>query len=465
MGKKSILFIIACAMIVALFSCSGSSSPEEFTAVYSAESIDNNFAGAEFVFITDSSETDPLNMGIDTLFKEMMDQRIGQVANEFNCSIRFYYSTMGAGSYIPSMIAAGMNSGDLYYGTSTSAFSYGGYLYPLTEVSEYVDYTDENKYGTKNLLEYSLANSVPYAVVPVMWPTKIFAANFGPLLVIGEDHIARYGLVDPRDYNEQGRWTLSLLDEVTGDYHIIDGEKDLKAIDGSLDNFSCGIFGAVGMKMIIKKEDGTFTAGYNTEEMVNVINWTNQYCANHKDDINYAGDSRSYIAVAEGKAVMACMASHLSEVSTGIDNFGLIPFPYDDTVIKAGEQNSYYDVFNSLGIVVTSEYPEEDAVLVSSLCEPFSEYYTNWNELMNFLNQTVFFDQRDGIEFINMVRHCVSDYSAYNGYSAFNSSALGAAIITMSGRQAIEKYEHAQDKIIEKYISGNYDFMKDYWGN
>ena len=459
--KRILSFVLISVFVLSMFSCAAQDDGKapEFGGISLA---DNDFDGAQFVILSDWSTDDPFDMGIDTLYGDMMVDRVKEVKDKYNCDIS--YASGGSASYVMSAYASGLNPGDLYYGSATFNLAYGNCLFPLTEVSDIVDYTNENKYGTPNLLEYSMAGGIPYGVVPVMWPSKITSANMGPIMVIGEDLIMKYGLDDPRDFYEQGVWDLNKLEEITPIFHIKDGEKDVKALSGSLANFSCGIFGAVSMLMVSEVSDGVLTAGYNTPEMIAVLDWARDYCAKYADDIVINGRSYAFEEVAAGNAVLAVMASYIVPISEGLDNFGIVPFPHDSRFVSKGDQRSYYDFFNSLAILLMTDEPEHSATILSALCEPFEGYYSDWNGLVDFLNRTLFFDERDGHAFIDVVRQAVCDYNPVGGYSAFSESGLGNAFLNMSATEAVEKFSNSQDSIISDYVYDNYyGYMKDYW--
>ena len=102
----------------------------------------------------------------------------------YNCTITI--DNQGAygdasNNYVVSNLSVGENIGDIFYiaGNNYIAnLAYGGYLTPLTDLKDIIDYEDSKKYGSPALLECAMYESIPYAVQPSYWLNYQEASSF-----------------------------------------------------------------------------------------------------------------------------------------------------------------------------------------------------------------------------------------------------------------------------------------------
>jgi hypothetical protein len=447
-------------MSLSLFSCSGkvTENGEEVTPEEEVPAVDMN--GFVSKIIQHDVVEKPFYFIQDSTYSDLLNDRISEIETRFNCDIQFEYQEPGGlKNYIQSNMAGGMNVGEMIYmGASNDQFNFSvaGYLYPLTELNEIIDYQDASKYGPANLQECCMYQGVPYGVIPVKWPTKAQAGNVGVVFMINEEMVKKYNLTDPRDLYEQNKWDYAALEELTPSFNIVEGDKDIKTFYANKRSFIEGLMSSVGMKMVTKDDTGKVIAGFNTQNVIDVLNWGHKYLNDFSQNINLITTWTAHESLIAGDCTMALYETNqIPTIAKDMKDFGIVPFPISPYIDKS-QQTFYTGTFDTLSIFANAENPEYDAYIIDSLFEPFAGYETE-EDMIKLYDSTMFFDKRDIDLYMNFHKKIIYYYHSQNGHQFLTT--IGDQLKNKTGTEIIGKLATTNDKLIADYMAANYEYV------
>jgi len=468
--KKAICFILLISLFATCVACSNANEeifdvPDYNDTLTVEKAIDMN--GYECIFLQENNyneENTPLMYLTDSLYYDLMIQRVKDVETKYNCKITFDAShSAGANmqAYILRCFNGGIVAFDMYYGGNSnvnSAMAFDGYFYPLNELSDYIDLSDSSKYGGANLLECCMADGIPYGVVPVALPQKAAQACIEPIFTINEGLITSKGFTDPRDLYEQKTWTWDALDRVTDEYYISEGDTVIHSFATNEENYLVGFIGGCGMKIVYEMGDN-LVAGYLEPQVSVALDKARTFRTEHKEQIRFPSISLNQILV-EGSAVMTLNISiDINNIAKEMDNFGIVPFPVDGTTTQNGEETTFYSSIDTISINRMVEEPEFDAMILSALLDPINGY--SESEMADFLYTTMFYDMRDVQIFMNLTKNSQFNYYAKNGYGIISS--LMTLYKENTGTEVIEAIRNQFKDVINDCIAPNYyGYVKDH---
>ncbi|MDF2686363.1 MAG: hypothetical protein K0S55_1544, partial [Clostridia bacterium] len=395
----------------------------------------------------------------DTLFAEMALSRISEVESKLNCNIE-YSKQVDLASYIKTNLSAGVDIGEMYYGGSSTlrpaVMAYGGYLYPLNELNSIINYENSEKFGSSNILESAMYNSIPYSVFPMMWPEKASDASIGNIVMVNENLIKDYNLTDPREYVENKKWNLDTFEEITPIYNIIDGENNIKAFSAVKRSFIQSVILSNGARSTTI-EDGVVKSGLFTSDIIDLINWTDNFFNLYEDNILIVNDALFVQRLVNNEIIMAvCSPEYCTSAAKELENFGIVPFPAGPKVEPGNLSGYLITMLCPFSIFKNAEEPEYAANIINELFEPFKEYETK-NKLIDLLYGTVFFDRRDAELYHDLSSHTTFAYSDVGGIAFFET--ITAQLGKKTGAELIESLKSSYDNVIEEYIGTNYEYM------
>jgi hypothetical protein len=155
--KKVIAIILMFAFFAVMLSSCGQSGEEPEEIESTEPQID--MGGYYCKILQETKTIDPFTYPENTVFADTMLKRISDVEGMFNCDIDL--SNEGDADqallkYVMSNMAAGTDIGEMIFSSNSNMganFAYAGYLYPLTELKDILDYENSEKYGGSNILE------------------------------------------------------------------------------------------------------------------------------------------------------------------------------------------------------------------------------------------------------------------------------------------------------------------------
>ncbi|MDF2686528.1 MAG: extracellular solute-binding protein family 1 [Clostridia bacterium] len=460
--KKIFSFLLLTLICFSLLACSAEPSIQE-DIQQEEPAVDMD--GYEFLILQEYKVVDPFGYKETTIYADEMLARFDRLEQKYNCLINV--SNDGGGDadllkYVQANLSVGENIGEALYAVNSNmnaVFAYAGYLYPLTDVKEFLNYENSEKFGSAKLLEMSMLNSIPYTVYAVSLPEKVEAAIVFSIFVINENLIKNYNLTDPREFVEQGSWSFDKLTEILPTYHIKEGELEYKALGTTKDYFVKNAVLSNGVKYIQMVDDVISTDIY-TDKAINAINYAKNVFDLYSDDLmiepNY-WTKQVLNAFKRGELVMGmiCTPEIQSDIATAVDNFGIVPFPCGPDV-EYGEWGADVMCAQGMSIFMNAESPEYAATLIDECLSPIEGEETLEDRVSAAMRKT-YFDERDAKIMMTLLNKARYNYWTVGGNDFWTNA--GNAISKSTGAEIVQKYGASIEKVVEKYISTNYDYM------
>ena len=459
MVKKLKIFLLCIGLL--LVGCGGADTEKDIV-VEEVPKID--MGGYECLILQDKDIVDPFRYKEGTLFADTALERVSEIETAYNCGISLGFQGTDAAltSYISANMSAGSYVGEMLHSMDAniaSNISYAGYFYPLTELKEFVDYSDSEKYGGANILEVSMLNSIPYTVSPMMWPEKqstwvtyVFVAN--------SELIKQNGFSDPREYIEQKNWTWDTFEECIKTMTVTDGENKIYSLHAAPQYiaknavFSNGISG-------IAEIDGVVKTDIYNDNCIDALNWAKNLLTNYKDNIDLRGtgwpDSFNYFVNGECMMTMTSTGIVTSEIVYKMDEFAILPFP-------CGPKGTYgrwagvFEAAEGMGIFVNANEPNYAARILSDFYEPFEGLET-YDKLINYYKDNVFFNRSDAEIYLDVGKYARYSYWTVGGDNFWGN--VGGQLMNKSGSELVKQYGPLLEDVIDKYISTNYTYMSE----
>ena len=464
--KRIIAFIIAAIMVFAFCAC-GQTASEEFSLDFNAGMDDSktNFDGYECVIMqnhmAETADTSLFSYPSGTLLEDLLLQRIKDIENEYNCKVKVKTDgTVRIDSIVP-VLASGSYVADILFTSGPSTFIRAGFMYPLDVLSDYIDYTNTDKYGGLGLLEQGLYNSTPYCVTPAMWPGKQTTTSFG-VFAVNENLITRYGLTDPRDIVESGEWTWETFERIIPDYQIDDGSVQATACNMTWSIMDFAMMNGADYYTITT--DGTVLPALDSEYIAEAIDWCSRLFTEHKDCITFLDHGGMLdLFLNDGIVMTKTAVDHIIRfMSYKMDNFGVVPMPCGPHGTYGKWVNAYNENI-AFSILYNTNEPVCSAVVIDELCEPFRGYETE--EDLKAYMRSIFFDDRD-IDFImNYFENARWNYWGHASLETFFNNAKTAAISGKSATEFLSANAERINNLVVENIVPNVDFLESFKNN
>ncbi len=405
---KKITALLLLAGIMFVTACSASSRLLPFID----ESDDSKSLGGITLYFTatfgpkdstDESDYTPfLGYTQNTTFYDLAIDRVAQVEKDYEVNIEaspegreisdVIFLLASGGGKLDAIIGVGVD----YVGGMMSQIHEA--FTPMSAVSQYIDIHDSAKWGAPERLEMFAWDGEIYGVIPNYWPELQFSSS-DFIVIPNIDYIESIGETDPRDYFENGVWTLEKMDELIPAYSKYSEDKEqivygLSANARHLYEMLVMYYGADWAQKDANGfwEMGSLSAGgrlaaeklhdYRTGEL--------------RDNIYFdAVGAQTYRWGQQQVAMSLLHTICLTEPNALIPlvgfEYGVLPFPSQDGKSISGQFER-----NVEAILITSfsSYSEEAAKVLNAIYEPF-EGYENTDALRERYNSTLFFDERD----------------------------------------------------------------------
>ncbi|MBE6896703.1 MAG: hypothetical protein E7477_06335, partial [Ruminococcaceae bacterium] len=186
MTKKILSLILLSCMVFSICACA--QEEPEVVPDYTTELDSVDFMGADFIFLQrndeHSSGENYFGYVSETEFADLALKRVEEVEDKYNIKITVH-TDKDINSTVQNETYAGAVSADAVQESSggINGLSRAGLLHGLSDLSDYIDFTDFKKWGTlENLKPFFWDNEI-YAVTPAAWPMLKYRSMDGPMIV------------------------------------------------------------------------------------------------------------------------------------------------------------------------------------------------------------------------------------------------------------------------------------------
>ena len=469
--------ITAKILLVAFFisfvvtACAGE-SPEVFDEGFTAESGKIDLEGLTLVyeFGMDPAVLDiPTCLGyeLDTQFGDLALTRLKETQNDLNCKLDIRYTNnYNSCRQFVAASASGVFMCDVISGISDMWADVAriGMLVGMTELEDYIDFRNEEKWGHTKMLEVIYYEDDLYGITPMLWPE--ISVSFGSIIVVNENKIAALGETDPRDLLENGQWTWDTFDECLGRYYIEEaGEVKQYSLTAGNGTFGVMFILSNGSNYIEHDASGKMVCGFYSnnaikamQKGIDIFFGPNGHTIDSNSDVTDAllGD----------RTVMGSLGSSSiiginGKIAKQMDNFGIVCWPSGPDVEPGYIVGQHANVDNCISFSRMSHYPEACASVINALYEPFNEYPT-LDSLVDLLSKNYFYDRRDAEVYYKMCFNSVYNYFHYPPMYDFMWSWLSK---TKSVSEYLEQNKNVIDERMEEYARATMNGIQAVWGD
>lgn len=359
-------------------------------------------------------------------------------------------------------LMAGTYKYDILFCNGTSEKFKSGYYIPMTDLSSYIDWTDSEKFGSKQLLESAMYEGVPYQVYPTQWPG--FDGVEMCVAVYNKDLYKQYQLTDPHEFYENGTWTYDTFEEeLLAKVEISkapEGETQIYAFQTDEPDFYQCLIASNNVSFVNKNDDGTLSADPYPASFVNAITWAQGIIGEYEDIILYDSDTYACEEFCRGEIFMGWLPSNA--VTTGaiayndqaVIETGIMPLPAGPDATY-GEWGQMIQEIMGFCIPVSSVNQEAAAMIINELCEPLPGY-----EDSSSFYDMVFADPLDVEIYQELGKNVKYDYTQDDdGLGRTIGENFGDIATTPSKSlsEAMEQYRTLFTTFIEEWMVPNYE--------
>ncbi len=464
-AKLLVLFIIISVLSAACSATEKEVFDEDF--VKNTEAVD--LAGLDIIYkvVVKSNITESvLGYEVDSQFGDLAAQRVKDVKDKLNCNLIINYDN----GYHPSAefvttSAAGIFVCDVINGISDMWADSAriGALVGLSELEDYIDFRNEEKWGYRKMLEVVYYEDDLYGVVPLLWPEV--SVSYGSPIVINEDLISTLGVEDPRDLFENGKWTWDTFDECLGKYYLEEG--------GEVKHYSLtagtGAFGTMfllsnGSHYVEKDLSGNYVCGfYSNEARKAMEKGIEIYFGPNAKTINSTENVAQNLIT--GRTVLGSLGSDEiiginGRIAKEMENFGIVCWPSGPDVDPGYIVGCHSNIERCIAFSRLSQFPEASAMVINALYEPFDEYPT-LESIIDLMAKNYFYDHRDAEIFYKMYFNSDFTYFHYSMYDFMHA--------WLSPSKSVSEYLESNESTIkekfEEYVVPSMRGVDAVWGN
>ena len=452
--KRFIALAVAAVLTFFTFtSCSG----EQISLLEFIDDGDSNVRDLSNETITILDEQDNIfDIKENTTLYDLVLARMDEIEKKYNCTLERKVITNDYTEYVTSNFFSSKSPADIIFSKSSGSyvFAAAGFLYPLTELQDYLNYEDSEKFGAPGLLEAAMVDGIPYGVQPVQWPGFYVTSSF--LLVYNKDMVSEQGLTDLHEFYEAETWTwdnfLGIIDAFD-----VGADSSTYALSAAERAMAPLVLRSNGVKFA-SYSDGQVTSDFTETKSVKALQWYQQLYKDygHKIlnvpywDITAFTNEKSFMTVASGEQVISSDLQYDSSVV-----FGLMPFPSGPDAVY-GEWAQWCEHLMGFSISSLTNHPEACAEIISDLCEPFDEFGGS-DGPSSYLTEQVFQDEIDTEIFINVGKYIRYDYWRCEDNLLEFFVEFSESYKSRTAMEFIEKYEPEISALVENTIKPNYE--------
>ena len=453
---KKLLAIFLLAVMILSTACT--SAPELMSFIEEADL--NNLKDVELNWLYKLVDGTNVSYTVDTPQYDALLKRVKEIENSLGCTIKTKIEQHGDALI---NVDFELMAGTLIYDTVLFAGdpdSYKGDLYyPITDFSEYIDWTDSEKYGNKQYLEASMYKGVPYSVSPMYWPgfdgVGLFVAAYN------RDLFKQNNLTDLHEYYEQGTWTYDTFRNEFIANVTIDtaSEVPMYALQTDQPDFYQALVYSNNVKFIEEAEDGTLIPTPYPQSFVNAMTWGQNLISDYKEVILYDSDTYELEEYTRGEIFVAFAPS--TAVTTGKIAYnenstfdsGVMPLPCGPDATY-GEWGQCVQGSHGFSIPVTTENPEAAAMFINLICEPL----VGFEDPTAFYNM-IFEDETDLEIYMQLGKNYRYDYTHVGDKSLGRQVGEGFGNAVCKGSsltERMESYINTMTTLVEDWMMPNY---------
>ena len=185
--KSFVSVLLLLCIMMSFVACAGTAE-EEIVPDYSTDLEEITFMGADFKFMQKNDEhstgEDYFGYVVNTEFADLALQRVKEVGAKYDVNI-IIETGKDVGSTVQNETYAGLVSADAVQtsGGGLAGILRAGMLYDLTDLSDYIDYTNSEKWGNVENLKPLFWDGALFGVIPAAWPMLKFRSMDGPVIV------------------------------------------------------------------------------------------------------------------------------------------------------------------------------------------------------------------------------------------------------------------------------------------
>lgn len=347
-----------------------------------------------------NDRTPYLGYTMNTTFADLAIARVAEVEKKLDVNIEksnestslsnLIFLLAAGGGDLDAVIGMGYGEGSM--STLSKAFV------PMSSVSQYIDIHDSAKWGAPERLEMFAWDGEIYGVIPNYWPELQFSSS-DFIVVPNVTYIESLGETDPRDYFENGVWTLEKMEELIPRYAKYSEDKE-----AIIYGFAANQRHLYEMLMLYYEVDwaekdatGNWVMGSLTANGRKAAEKLHEYWVGELSDLILFDNVNAHCGRwGNGQVAMSLLHSVMLTESTALIpqleyEYAVLPFPSQDgkSVFGQFERN-----VEAIFIPSFTTYSDEAAKVLSAIYEPF-EGYTSVESLKERYNTTLFFDERD----------------------------------------------------------------------
>ena len=471
--KKAVkLFILAVVFSIITTSC-GEIEKEIFDEEFNKSAEGMDLGGVEIIYevgldpsIFDSPNC--LGYELDTQFGDLATKRLKDVQSNLNCKVtvsytnnfnscRNFVAASASGTFMCDVISG---ISDMWRGPAMS-----GMLIGLTEIEDFIDFRNEEKWGNRNILEVIYYETDLFGIVPMLWPEV--SVSYSGITVVNENIIATIGATDPRDLLENGQWTWTTFRDCLESYYLSEGS-EIKHYALTCSSHTMGAMYLLsnGFRMSEVKENGQLSPGLKSNaalvamgEALEVFNGPLSHTIDSKGS--------AVTSLLMGTTVLGCVSSDnvlgiSGKIAKEMDNFGLVSWPTGPNVEPGYAAGFHSNIDRCIVFSRASHYPESTAAVISAIYEPFEEYPT-FNDIIDLMSRNYFFDQRDSHVYYDMYTNSMFAYFFTSAGPLYAS--LGEWMLSKNTpAEYIESIEDRLELRMEDSVGPSYNGIKAVWG-
>lgn len=479
MKKLSKIIALLTSVIIASTACA-QTAEETFDLdlnVNDGEEITVDLNGFEMTYaITtstlfgDQSGESVLGFTSGTLFADEAAKRISDIEKKYNCYIEPFYNIDGASiDTFNNHSLSGVFYCDILQGRSDilSSSIKPGLFQSINTLSEYIDYTDSEKWGTPYMLESMCYDGELYGILPAAWP-ELNYSSFGYAFVANMNLAATLAIPDLRETVENKEWTWEKFEETLVAGTVIEGaETKIYGMSAHPPYLGEMLLRSNGDMMIKEKEDGVYYWGYTDsqalkaiEEFRKVYNGEFAYTFDHVNTepdpvVNMFVDGLATLTVVDTEQLFG----YNGKISKSVENYAILPAPTGPDV----EPGTIFSVHESMRSMITfsvlGKNIEASAFIIDKIYEPLDGFETK-DDIKEYMTHNYFFDDRDADVFFKMFENTEYNYFIV-GMRLFNESVTERK--TKSIMEIIESYKTKNQGIIDREAVTVRETMKDLW--
>ncbi|MBQ4628955.1 MAG: hypothetical protein IJB44_07740 [Clostridia bacterium] len=456
---RTISFFLLISMMMSFAACA-TQKEEEIVPEYESELGEITFMGTDFIFMQSNGEhstgEDYFGYVIDTEFADLAMERVKEVESKYDVKINII-TGKDIGATVQNETYAGAVSADAVQAASNaiSGILRAGLLHDLTQLSEYIDYTDSEKWGNIENLKPMFWDGCLFGVIPASWPMLKYRSMDGPVIV-NENIISYLNETDPREFVEKDEWTWDKFEELMPVYnHINDAGDEVKALYTTVHWLFRTMQTTNGEGIIVQDESGEYRVGLHEDKTFEAMATGWDWAFGDYSSFVYIDQNNNWTAMLQafldGKSVLTIMngtdlLGSENSIAYQMDNFAVIPFPrgpYGSN--KTGLGSTITSTRFCTSIPMASKDPAMSAIILDAIYEPLPGYETEKN-VIDYLRKNFFFDDRDVTNYIAAYNNIYYNYrheGLTDVYISINSSK--------SMREWLDQYAEADETNRVKY--------------